>query len=115
MSLARLAMVSVHTSPLAPMGGKKTGGMNVYIRELAQEIGRRGIAVDIFTRRSSPAEPAIDDSIGDNVRVIYLTAGPAQPLEPDEQFSYLSEFTSRLIAFAMRYNLHYDLVYSHYW
>lgn len=115
MSLKRLAILSVHTSPLAPMGGKKTGGMNVYIRELAQELGARGIAVDIFTRRSSPHEPHIDTSIGENVRVIYLTAGSVTPLAPDDVFGCLSEFTARLIAFATLRSLKYDLVYSHYW
>lgn len=115
MTIERLAILSVHTSPLAPMGGKKTGGMNVYIRELAHELGQRGIAVDIFTRRSSPDEPKIDTAIGDNVRVIYLNAGPVAPLAPDEIYPYLSEFTARLMAFSTRHMLKYDMVYSHYW
>lgn len=115
MAVQRLALLSVHTSPLAPMGGKKTGGMNVYIRELSQELGKRGIKVDIFTRRSSPDEPEIDLSIGDNVRVIYLTAGGVQSLAPDDIYPHLSEFTARLMAFATVQNVHYDIVYSHYW
>jgi D-inositol-3-phosphate glycosyltransferase len=115
MPIQHLAMITVHTSPLAPMGGKKTGGMNVYIRELAQELGRRGLHVDIFTRRSFADEPPVDHSLGPNVRVIYLTAGPVQMLPPEEQFQYLSEFTARLIAFSTRHSIHYDLVYSHYW
>jgi len=115
MPIQHLAMISVHTSPLAPMGGKKTGGMNVYIRELAQEMGRRGIHVDIFTRRSYADEPQIDHGLGPNVRVIYLSAGPAQALSPDEHFEYLSEFTAKLIAFSTRHSIHYELVYSHYW
>jgi len=115
MPVQHLAMISVHTSPLAPMGGKKTGGMNVYIRELALEMGRRGIHVDIFTRRSYADEPPIDHGLGPNVRVIYLTAGPVQMLPPEDQFQYLSEFTAKLIAFSTRHSIHYDLVYSHYW
>ncbi len=115
MTIRRIAMISMHTSPLAPLGGKKTGGMNVYIRELAQELGKRGIAVDIFTRRTSLEEPLIDLTLGENVRVIYLTAGAIQPLSPEEQFAHLSEFTARLMAFATRHNAHYDIVYSHYW
>lgn len=115
MQIKRIAMLSVHTSPLAPMGGKKTGGMNVYIRELAQELGSRGIQVDIFTRRSSAEELKIDSSIGDNVRVIYLQAGPVQPMSPDEIYPYLSEFTARMMAFMTLQGLSYDIVYSHYW
>jgi D-inositol-3-phosphate glycosyltransferase len=111
----RLAILSVHTSPLAPMGGKKTGGMNVYIRELAQELGSRGILVDIFTRRNSHDEPEIDMGIGENVRVIYLTAGPIMPLKPDDLYPYLSQFTAKLMAFATMQNIKYDIIYSHYW
>ena len=115
MPIKRIALLSVHTSPLAPMGGVKTGGMNVYVRELSRELGAKGIFVDIFTRRSSPAEAAVDASIGENVRVIYLDAGPPQPLSPDDQFEHLSEFTANLMAFAALQNLNFDIVYSHYW
>jgi D-inositol-3-phosphate glycosyltransferase len=89
--------------------------MNVYIRELAQELGSRGIAVDIFTRRTSHNEPKIDYSIGENVRVIYIEAGAISNLKPDEIYPYLPLFTARLIAFATRQNVKYDIIYSHYW
>ena len=115
MALQRIAFISAHTSPLAPMGGAKTGGMNVYIRELARELGRLGLQVDIFTRRSSLAEPEIDFALGGNARVIYLKAGPVQPLTPDEHYPHLSEFTASLMAFGALHNLRYDIVYSHYW
>jgi D-inositol-3-phosphate glycosyltransferase len=115
MGIQHIALLSVHTSPLAPMGGAKTGGMNVYIRELSRELGRQGICVDIFTRRVSISGTDIDTSIGENVRLIYLDAGPLAPLPPDEQYEQLSEFTANLMAFATLRNLHYDIVYSHYW
>jgi D-inositol-3-phosphate glycosyltransferase len=115
MSIKRIAMISVHTSPLAPMGGAKTGGMNVYVRELARELGQQGLKVDIFTRRSSALEPSVDRSISENARVIYLEAGPAQPLLPEDQFEHLSDFTANLMSFAALRNLRYDIVYSHYW
>ncbi len=115
MPIKRIAVLSVHASPLAPMGGAKTGGMNVYVRELSRELGAKGLLVDIFTRRSSPAEAAVDASIGENVRVIYLDAGPPLPLSPDDQFEHLSEFTANLMAFAALQNLNFDIVYSHYW
>jgi D-inositol-3-phosphate glycosyltransferase len=82
MVIRKVAFMSVHTSPLAPMGGKKTGGMNVYVRELASELGARGIQVDIFTRRSHFSEPEVDNSLGNNVRVIYLQAGDVIPMSP---------------------------------
>ncbi|HEV8614541.1 MAG TPA: glycosyltransferase, partial [Methylomirabilota bacterium] len=48
-------MLSVHTCPLAALGGKETGGMNVYVRESARELGRMGVQVDVFTRSQDPA------------------------------------------------------------
>ena len=115
MPINRIALICVHTSPLAPMGGAKTGGMNVYIRELSRELGKQGLLVDIFTRSSSELETDIDTSIGENVRVIYLGAGPLLSLSPEEHYDYLSEFTAELMAFATLNSLHFDIIYSHYW
>lgn len=115
MPVKRIALISVHTSPVAPMGGAKTGGMNVYIRELSRELGKQGYLIDIFTRRSHDLEASIDLSIGDNVRVIALEAGPARALQPEDLFPHLSEFTAEMMAFATLHNHRYDLVYSHYW
>lgn len=115
MTIKRLAIISVHTGPLEQPGGKKVGGMNIYVRELSQELGRRGVEVDIFTRRNSPKDPEIDYSLGPNVRVIYLSAGPEQPMQPDNIYPYLSQFTARIIAFTTRHNIAYEMIYSHYW
>lgn len=115
MPLQRLLMLSVHTSPLARLGGEKTGGMNVYIKELAQEFGRRGIAVDVFTRQSGQNEQEVDPCLGENVRVIHVPCGPNAALPPDEIFPYLSQFVAGVIAYTTRHNLRYDLIYSHYW
>ncbi len=62
MPIRRVAMLSVHTSPLATLGGKKTGGMNVYVRELSRELGRRGIDVDVFTRSENAQSSACSGS-----------------------------------------------------
>ena len=75
----RVAMLSVHTCPLAVLGGKDTGGMNVYVRELSRELGRMGVAADVFTRSQNPAIPRVV-TLGDGVRVVHLPAGPEAPL-----------------------------------
>lgn len=111
----RIAMLSVHTCPLAVLGGKKTGGMNVYVRDLSREFGRRGIKVDVFTRSQNPCIPHINETLGENARVIHIPAGPEAPLDPDEVYPYVSEFTSNVLAFAEREGIHYDIIYSHYW
>lgn len=115
MRIKHLAMLCVHTSPLAALGGSKTGGMNVYVRELARELGSRGIHVDIYTRRAAPDTPEIDTSIGQNVRVISVVGGPIAPLDPNEVYPHLQQFTAGVIAFAMLHNARYDFMYSHYW
>ncbi len=55
----RVAVLSVHTCPLAALGAKETGGMNVYVRETARELGRMGVAVDVFTRSQNPSIPRV--------------------------------------------------------
>ena len=58
----RIAMLSIHSSPIAALGGKEAGGMNVYVRELSRELGERGIKVDMFTRSQDPAAPVVTSS-----------------------------------------------------
>ena len=57
-------MLSVHTCPLATLGGKDTGGMNVYVRDLTRELGRRGIGVDVFTRSQDEHQPHVKHDLG---------------------------------------------------
>ncbi|MBI5930985.1 MAG: glycosyltransferase [Chloroflexi bacterium] len=111
----RVAMLSLHTSPMASLGGKKTGGMNVYVREIACAMGRRGIKVDVFTRENAPETIGAIVPMGENARLIYLPAGPAEVLDPDTVYPYLSDFREALLEFARSNGLHYDLIYSHYW
>lgn len=115
MLLERIALVTVHASPLAELGSRKAGGMNVYIRELARDLGRLGLQVDIFTRRVTTDQPEIDYSLGDNVRVIHIVSGGVRALGPDELYPHLSQFAAGVIAFATRHSLKYDVIYSHYW
>jgi D-inositol-3-phosphate glycosyltransferase len=113
--IKRIAILSVHTSPLAALGGRKTGGMNVYVREFAEELGRRGVAVDIYTRRTACDTPEVDASLGEGVQVINIKAGNCQPLDPDQVYPHLSQFAAGVIAFTTKHNLQYDMIYSHYW
>ncbi len=111
----RLAMLSIHTSPEAALGGKKTGGMNVYVREVAREMARRGILVDIYTRVSSPDEVGKVLELSPHHRLIYLPCGPAQSLDTTAIFLHLAQFKRELEAFVANENIRYDAIYSHYW
>ncbi len=110
----RIAMVSVHSSPIGRLGTKDTGGMSVYIRELAREFGRRGHAVDIFTRSQDPQSREIVE-ISPGVRVIHLKAGPREPLNPLAIFPHLPDFLRALHHFKAVHRLHYHLIHGHYW
>ncbi|MDE3076680.1 MAG: glycosyltransferase family 1 protein, partial [Chloroflexota bacterium] len=55
----RVAVLSVHTSPLARLGSHDSGGMNVYVRQLSEQLGRMGVAVDVFTRRYDTHSPSV--------------------------------------------------------
>jgi len=110
----RIAMLSVHTCPLATLGGKDTGGMNVYVREMARELGRRGIAVDVFTRSQDPHIPRVR-WFGENARAIHLPAGPEQPLDKNNLWRFLPDFAAGVRRVAAEEGLHYDLIHSHYW
>ncbi len=110
-----IAMLSVHTSPLdSPGRTKDAGGMNVYIRELATELGSRGNFVDIFTRRTNEHLPQIVQ-LAPNVRVIHIDAGPPSTLSKHSLFPYIPSFVARISSFADAEARSYDVVHSHYW
>lgn len=110
-----VAMLSVHTSPLdSPGRTKDAGGMNVYMRELATELGRHHVAVDIFTRWTNEYTPQIVQ-LAPNVRVIHIEAGPRTAIHKHELFHYLPPFIEQIKLFTQRSSLHYTVLHSHYW
>jgi D-inositol-3-phosphate glycosyltransferase len=110
----RVAVLSVHTCPLAALGGKQTGGMNVYVRELARELARMRVRADIFTRSQNPAIPRVV-RVADGVRVVHLTAGPQAPMARETVHDHLDEFIDGVEAFRIGAGADYDLIHAHYW
>jgi D-inositol-3-phosphate glycosyltransferase len=108
-------MLSYHTCPLATLGGKDTGGMNVYVRELTHQLGIVGVQVDVFTRSQDEHVPHVLHDLGYGNRVVHIPAGPETPLAKEELIHYLPDFTRGIQEFAMAKNLEYDLIHSHYW
>ena len=107
-------MISVHSCPLAALGGKETGGMNVYIRELSKELAKRGCHVDIFTR-SQNAEIPMVVPFKEGIRIIHLKAGPEAPYDKNQVWSHLPEFLDNLEQFTREEQHTYNLIHSHYW
>ena len=108
-------MISYHTCPLATLGGKDTGGMNVYVRELTRTLGKLGVGVDVFTRSQDEHVPHVLHDLGYGNRVVHIPAGPETPLPKQQLASYLPEFAQGIERFAAEKGIHYDLIHSHYW
>ena len=113
MNVNRVAFISFHACPLASPGEGKSGGMNVYARQVALALGAAGVHVDIFTRDHTEAEPKITE-IAPEVRVIHLPGGPAETAL-DGLFPHLPEFSQALLEFQKETGQTYQAVHSHYW
>ncbi|MGH7299016.1 MAG: glycosyltransferase, partial [Candidatus Rokuibacteriota bacterium] len=109
-----VAMLSVHTCPLAALGAKETGGMNVYVRQTARELGLMGLHVDVFTRSQNATIPRIVE-LGPGARVVHLPAGPEAPMPREALHRHLDQFAAGVEDFAREQGLRYDLLHSHYW
>lgn len=110
-----IAMISYHTCPLAILGGKNTGGMNVYVRELTRFLGREGVHVDVFTRSQNEHIPQVSHDLGYFNRVVHIPAGPETNLPKDQLMNYTNEFANRILEFSEKKSIRYDLIHSHYW
>jgi len=111
----RVAMLSVHTSPLHQPGTGDAGGMNVYIVELAQRLAAINIEVEIFTRATTASlPPTVELSPG--VLVRHVDAGPYEGLAKEDLPAQLCAFTHGVMqAWAGHRPGYYDLVHTHYW
>jgi D-inositol-3-phosphate glycosyltransferase len=108
-------MLSYHTCPLATLGGKDTGGMNVYVRDLTRQLGSRGIQVDVYTRSQDEHVPHVLHDLGYGNRVVHVPAGPEVPLPKPELATFIPDFVRGIQDFAVQKELHYDVIHSHYW
>jgi D-inositol-3-phosphate glycosyltransferase len=113
--MLRIAMLSYHTCPLATLGGKDTGGMNVYVRDLTRQLGQMGIHVDVFTRSQDDHVPHVLHELGYGNRVVHVPAGPEHPISKQELAGYIPEFVKGIKAFACEKKIKYDIIHSHYW
>lgn len=105
----RVAVLSVHTSPLAQPGTGDGGGLNVYVVEVARRMASRGITVDVFTRRTSPDQPDLV-AVADGLAVRHVSAGPPAPVDKGELPRHLCDFLA-----SVEQHPAYDVVHAHYW
>ena len=116
--MRRLAVLSLHTSPLAQPGTGDGGGMNVYVRELTSALARSDVACDVFTRAWSPDLPAVVD-VEPGLRVHHVPAGPLEVLPKESLPAVVDEFTAavleRMATAPQSGELPYTSVHANYW
>jgi D-inositol-3-phosphate glycosyltransferase len=111
----RIAVLAVHTSPLAQPGTGDAGGMNVYVLQSALHLARRGIEVEIFTRATASADPPVA-RVAPGVLVRNVVAGPFEGLDKYDLPTQLCAFAAGVLrAEASHEPGYYDIVHSHYW
>src|SRR5438105_5392608 len=113
-ALKPLAIVSLHTSPVAALGAGENGGMNVYVRAVCEELSRRGIPTEVFTRRTSPQGPD-RVQLAERSWVTRLAVGPPKDIEKARLFDLLPDFSDAILREQRRRRAGYSLVHSHYW
>jgi D-inositol-3-phosphate glycosyltransferase len=89
--------------------------MNVYVRDLVRQLGRRGIGADVFTRSQDEHVPHVLHQLGYGNRIVHVPAGPEIPLGKESLASHLPSFTEWILEFARSKGIRYDLIHSHYW
>ncbi|MFQ5382812.1 MAG: glycosyltransferase [Dehalococcoidia bacterium] len=109
----RVAQVVVHTSPVAPLGGRATGGLNVYVLELSRELARHGHEVDIVTRMDGPFPET--ETLEPGLRLVRIQAGPAGPLDKEETADLVPDFVRGFLRFVESGQPTYDILHTHYW
>jgi len=108
-----VAVITVHGCPLRQAGSRDSGGMNIYILEMAKRLAARGVQVDVFTRHHDPLDPQVV-MLAPGARLIHLPAG-VPSLEKSGVYELLPQFTSQMRRFCIANRLNYDLVSTHYW
>ena len=103
----RVAVLSVHTSPLAQPGTGDAGGMNVYVLQSALHMARRGVEVEIFTRATSSADPPVV-RVAPGVLVRNIIAGPFEGLDKYDLPTQLCAFTAGVLRAEANYDRSYD-------
>ena len=117
--MRRLAVLSLHTSPLAQPGTGDGGGMNVYVRELSAALARTGVTCDVFTRACDPDLPAMVD-VEPGLRVHHVTAGPRAPMAKEALPAVVDEFAEGVLKTMSAVggdegDPHFDAIHANYW
>jgi D-inositol-3-phosphate glycosyltransferase len=114
MSSRRVAMLSMHTSPLAQPGAGDGGGMNVYVRSLASNLARAGVPCDVLTRAEHADQPRVVE-VERGFRVGHIGAGAVEPIPKRALLDLVEPFADATLAFAAAQDTPYDVLHANYW
>ncbi len=110
--MARISLLSLHTSPLAQPGTGDSGGMNVYVRELAAGLAHAGNDCRIFVRTDRSGLPA-RTTVEPGVTVEHVPAGPVG-LAKEDLVTVVDEWADA-VASALDAEGGTDVLHSNYW
>lgn len=105
-------MISLHTSPLHQPGSGDSGGMNVYVRELASALAQAGVECTTFTRADREGLPA-EVVVEPGHRVVHIEAGPHH-LPKEALPEITDEFRRGVLDWTER-NERPDVIHGNYW
>ncbi|CAN5183643.1 D-inositol-3-phosphate glycosyltransferase [soil metagenome] len=108
----RVAMVSMHTSPVAPAGAADAGGMNIVLVQTALQLAARGVEVDLLTRASGEPHATL---LAPGVTLHEIPAGPRRAVAKGQLMEYADEFGEGVARLTGRDTPHYDVIHAHYW
>jgi len=107
-------MLSIHSSPLGELGTINTGGMSIYVRELASEMARLGHTIDIYTCAGTKGNKPVVQ-LTQNVRLIHFSISKETLSRKQDLFPLLPNIFRIFEEFTENEKLRYDIVHSHYW
>jgi D-inositol-3-phosphate glycosyltransferase len=113
MSVRRIAVFSMHTSPLAQPGTGDGGGMNVYVRALATALARAGVECDVYTRTEHRTDPAVVQ-VEPGFRVLHVEAGPRAPVPKHELPALVEPFIDASLQRMLKRDP-VDVLHANYW
>ncbi len=112
-TIKRIAIISDHASPLAAPGTVDSGGQNVYVANIARELGQAGYLVDVFTRRDAPHLPPLV-RWHDNVRIVHVPAGPPRYVPKEQLLPHMQDFARFVVRFALQQREAYDIAHANF-
>ena len=111
----RIALLSSHSCPWAKPGNRYTGGMNIYIQNLARELAHRGHMVDIYTASHIGDEKCVAVELEKGVRLIHINSADYSFLSEVNLDNNVSDFTESILSYCNDFDRSYDVIHSHYW